>query len=63
MEKPQLNLANNFPFGFPFKINYKILDKGEIVRDVRKTESTLAELEEFFTGETSMEEYNTKGYE
>jgi len=27
-----------------------ILDKGEIVRDVEKTESTLAELEEFFTG-------------
>ena len=27
-----------------------ILDKGEIVRDVQKTESTLAELEEFFTG-------------
>ena len=27
-----------------------ILEKGEIVRDVQKTESTLAELEEFFTG-------------
>ena len=27
-----------------------ILDKGEIVRDVEKTESTLADLEEFFTG-------------
>jgi len=27
-----------------------ILEKGEIVRDVEKTESTLAELEEFFTG-------------
>lgn len=27
-----------------------ILEKGEIVRDVEKTDSTLAELEEFFTG-------------
>ncbi|WP_303924438.1 ABC transporter ATP-binding protein [Draconibacterium sediminis] len=27
-----------------------ILDKGEVVRDVEKTESTLADLEEFFTG-------------
>lgn len=27
-----------------------ILEKGEIVRDVQKTDSTLAELEEFFTG-------------
>ena len=27
-----------------------ILEKGEMVRDVQKTESTLAELEEFFTG-------------
>jgi len=27
-----------------------ILEKGKIVRDVQKTESTLAELEEFFTG-------------
>ena len=27
-----------------------ILEKGEVVRDVQKTESTLAELEEFFTG-------------
>ena len=27
-----------------------ILEKGEVVRDVEKTESTLAELEEFFTG-------------
>ena len=27
-----------------------ILDKGEVVRDVQKTDSTLAELEEFFTG-------------
>jgi ABC-2 type transport system ATP-binding protein len=27
-----------------------ILEKGEIVRDVQKTETTLAELEEFFTG-------------
>jgi ABC-2 type transport system ATP-binding protein len=27
-----------------------ILEKDEIVRDVQKTESTLAELEEFFTG-------------
>ena len=27
-----------------------ILDKGTVVRDVQKTESTLAELEEFFTG-------------
>ncbi|WP_319272437.1 ABC transporter ATP-binding protein [uncultured Draconibacterium sp.] len=27
-----------------------ILDKGEVVRDVEKTDSTLAELEEFFTG-------------
>ncbi|WP_347839775.1 ABC transporter ATP-binding protein [uncultured Draconibacterium sp.] len=27
-----------------------ILDKGEIVRDVERTDSTLAELEEFFTG-------------
>ena len=27
-----------------------ILEKGEVVRDVKKTESTLAELEEFFTG-------------
>jgi len=27
-----------------------ILDKGKVVRDVQKTESTLAELEEFFTG-------------
>lgn len=27
-----------------------ILEKGEIVKDVQKTESTLAELEEFFTG-------------
>lgn len=28
-----------------------ILEKGKIVKDVQKTESTLAELEEFFTGE------------
>jgi len=28
-----------------------ILEKGEVVKDVQKTESTLAELEEFFTGE------------
>lgn len=27
-----------------------VLEKGEIVRDVEKTDSTLAELEEFFTG-------------
>lgn len=27
-----------------------ILEKGEVVRDVQKTETTLAELEEFFTG-------------
>lgn len=27
-----------------------ILEKGEVVRDVKKTDSTLAELEEFFTG-------------
>lgn len=27
-----------------------ILDKGEVVRDVEKTDSTLADLEEFFTG-------------
>jgi len=27
-----------------------ILEKGKVVRDVQKTESTLAELEEFFTG-------------
>ena len=27
-----------------------ILDNGEVVRDVEKTESTLADLEEFFTG-------------
>ncbi len=27
-----------------------ILEKGEVVRDVQKTESTLAELEEFFSG-------------
>jgi ABC-2 type transport system ATP-binding protein len=27
-----------------------ILEKGEIVRDVKKTDTTLAELEEFFTG-------------
>jgi ABC-2 type transport system ATP-binding protein len=28
-----------------------VLEKGKIVRDVEKTDSTLAELEEFFTGE------------
>jgi ABC-2 type transport system ATP-binding protein len=27
-----------------------ILQKGKVIRDVAKTESTLAELEEFFTG-------------
>jgi ABC-2 type transport system ATP-binding protein len=27
-----------------------ILQKGNVIRDVAKTESTLAELEEFFTG-------------
>jgi ABC-2 type transport system ATP-binding protein len=28
-----------------------ILEKGKIIKDVQKTESTLSELEEFFTGE------------
>lgn len=36
-----------------------ILEKGEIVRDVQKTESTLAELEEFFTGVKKEDFLNT----
>lgn len=36
-----------------------ILEKGEIVRDVQKTESTLAELEEFFTGVKKEDYLNT----
>jgi ABC-2 type transport system ATP-binding protein len=34
-----------------------ILEKGKIVRDVQKTESTLAELEEFFTGVKNEESF------
>lgn len=34
-----------------------ILEKGQIVRDVQKTESTLSELEEFFTGEKKQDNY------
>ena len=34
-----------------------ILEKGEVVRDVQKTESTLAELEEFFTGVKAEKSY------
>jgi ABC-2 type transport system ATP-binding protein len=35
-----------------------ILEKGEIVRDVEKTDTTLAELEEFFTGVKKEESYH-----
>lgn len=35
-----------------------ILEKGEIVRDVQKTDSTLAELEEFFTGVKKEESFH-----
>ncbi len=34
-----------------------ILEKGKIVKDVPKTERTLAELEEFFTGETKESQF------
>ncbi len=34
-----------------------ILEKGEVVRDVQKTETTLAELEEFFTGVKAEKSY------
>jgi len=34
-----------------------ILEKGKVVKDVQKTESTLADLEEFFTGVKAEESF------